>query len=80
MGFFGIRRNGTGDLALWWEIARGWRLGRRVDVRDVAARKTRAKQEPADFQSGETSSIPGACVPRAGVRRSGKITAVVQLV
>jgi hypothetical protein len=39
----------------------------------VAARKTRAKQDQASFQSGETSSIPGACVPRARVEVLRKI-------
>ena len=58
-------RTGTGDLALWWEVARGRRLGRRNCNCDVAARKTRAKPGHASFQSWETSSIPGTCVPRA---------------
>lgn len=31
----------------------------------VAARKTRTISGMTGFQSGETSSIPGACVPRA---------------
>jgi len=42
----------------------GWRLGRRLSRFLVAARKTHAKQVHTVFQSGETSSIPGACVPR----------------
>ena len=48
----------------------GWRLGRRLSRFLVAARETRAKQAHTGFQSGETSSIPGACVPRASVEFS----------
>lgn len=34
----------TGDLALWWEAARDWRLGRRWDVSDIAARRPARNQ------------------------------------
>ena len=64
-GVFTNSQNGTGDLALWWEVARNRRLGRRNCNHVVAARKTRANLGHANFQSWETSSIPGACVPRA---------------
>lgn len=31
-GNFHELENGTGDLALWWEVARGRRLGRRTAI------------------------------------------------
>lgn len=65
--FFSIRINGTGDLALWWEVARVRRLGRRNCYNNVAARKTRARPGHASFQSWETSSIPRRlCSSRRG--------------
>jgi hypothetical protein len=59
-------RNSTGDLALRWEVARDRRLGRLASQLDVvAALKTHTIPAIQGFQSGETSSIPGACVPLA---------------
>ncbi len=55
----------TGDLALWWEVARVRRLGRLMMISVVAAQKTHAILTMSGFQPGETSSIPGACVPHA---------------
>ena len=54
----------TGDLALWWEVARGWRLGRRIRFSIVAAREAHTILASLGIQSGEISSVPGACVPR----------------
>jgi len=42
--FSTVCENRTGDLALWWEVAREWRLGRQEDMCAVAARKTYTKQ------------------------------------
>ena len=38
-GIFQSLKNSTGDLALWWEVARERRLGRQDTCSDVAARK-----------------------------------------
>jgi len=65
VGFFSRWKNRTGDPALWWEVAREWRLGRQETCSDVAARKTRAMRGTSCFLSGETSSIPGTGVPRS---------------
>lgn len=64
-GYLHELRNSTGGLALWWEAAREWRLGRQDTCSNVAARKTRTMRNALDFQSGETSSIPGTGVPRS---------------
>jgi len=55
----------TGDLALWWEVARVRRLGRLRMISVVAAQKAHAILMMSGFQLGETSSIPGTCVPHA---------------
>lgn len=73
MWAFSISRNNTGDLALWWEVAREWRLGRRHRRSVVAARETHARRGHARFRSGETTSIPGTCVPRTSFEFSGLI-------
>lgn len=73
-------RKSTGDLALWWEVARGWRLGRPFVFYMFAARETHAMSGHAGFQSGETSSIPGACVPRTLRRMLRKHQADIRLV
>ena len=67
-------RYSTGDLALWWEVARGSAL-RTPDILFLmcAARLTHAMSGLAGFQSGETVSIPGACVPRMFVGCSVRI-------
>ena len=59
-------RNGAGDPALRWEVARDLALRTpesQIDV--VATHKTHTILVIPGFQSGETSSIPGACVPPA---------------
>ncbi len=48
-GVFLSLENSTGGLALWWEAAREWRLGRQDACFDVAARKTRAMRTALRF-------------------------------
>ena len=61
VGFFSRWRNSTGDLALWWEVARERRLGRQDACSDVAARKDPYDEKCVVFLVGGDFVNPRYC-------------------
>ena len=58
-------KNTTGDLALRWEVARGWRLGRRAFCKLCEAEDPFEVELDQESRRGKQIIVPGACVPRA---------------
>jgi hypothetical protein len=67
-----LHLKGTGDLALRWEVARVWRLGRQTTYVIVSAQYTLspARQQRIDILIGGKQNHPGICVPRASIEFS----------
>ena len=61
-----------------WEVARGWRLGRRTEIDLLRLERPARCQVMRMSRRGRRRQIPGACVPRAG--GSSEDQANIQLV
>jgi hypothetical protein len=62
-----MSKNGTGDLALWWEVAHGWRLGRRTEL------SCGGPKDPRDVRSCKFPVVGDVVNPRrlCSSRRNG---------